>query len=158
MSDSGITIRQAVLADLDSLAVLFDRYRQFYSGASDVAGARAFLAERFNHGESVLFIAHDGALPLGFTQLYPGFSSLSMARTFLLNDLFVDPAGRRRGIGKGLIAAARAYAVSVGAIWMNLQTARTNSNAQALYRATGWRLDEVYIDFNLPLGGRAEAL
>ena len=36
-------IRQAVLADLDAVAILFDSYRQFYGQASDEAAAKTFL-------------------------------------------------------------------------------------------------------------------
>ena len=87
-----VLVRQAVLADLAVLAPLFDGYRQFYGRASDPAAAEAFLRARFDHGESVLFLAtDDSGRPLGFTQLYPSFSSVSLARVFILNDLFVVP-------------------------------------------------------------------
>lgn len=106
---SNIEVRQAVLADLEDLARLFDEYRQFYGRESDVQAAKAFLAARFNHGESSLFIAHDVASPVGFAQLYPSFSSVSMARTFILNDLYVRPQARRKGIAKRLLVAAEQF-------------------------------------------------
>jgi hypothetical protein len=93
-----ITVRQAVLSDLEALAPLFDSYRQFYGRASDLSAATAFLSARFNHNESVLFIAHEGDKTVGFTQLYPSFSSVSMARILVLNDLFVDEHARRKGV------------------------------------------------------------
>jgi len=71
---------------------LIDAYRQFYKQSSDVASAYEFLKERFSHGESVIFLAFEGDQALGFTQLYPSFSSVSMARVFILNDLFVAQA------------------------------------------------------------------
>ncbi len=148
---ANLTIRQAVLADLDALVPLFDQYRRFYNKPSDPAAARAFLTARFEHGESVLFIAHDGAQALGFTQLYPSFSSVSLARVFVFNDLFVLEAGRRRGIAKGLIEAAAGYAKATGAIALNLSTARNNHHAQALYHASGWERDEVYVEYSLSL-------
>lgn len=146
-----ITIRQAVFSDLDVLASLLDQYRQFYKRPSDVAAARAFLAERFDHGESVCFIAYDDAQPLGFTQLYPSFSSMSLVRIFVFNDLFVVDAGRRRGVGKGLIEAAADYARTLGARLLTLSTARDNEQAQALYRSTGWELEEDYVEYCLML-------
>jgi ribosomal protein S18 acetylase RimI-like enzyme len=145
------TVRQAVLADLDALVPLLDQYRQFYQQPSDLAAARAFLTERFNHGESVLFLAHDGDTALGFVQMYPTFSSGSLTRAFVLNDLFVMEAGRRRGVGKALIAAAAQYAKAVGASYLSLSTAKTNERAQALYHSTGWVREEVYIEYNLML-------
>lgn len=150
-NDPTFTVRQAVLADLELLVPLLDQYRQFYQRPSDPAAARAFLLDRFNHGESVLFIAQDGATVLGFTQLYPSFSSLSLMRTFVFNDLFVAEAGRRRGVGKALIEAAASYARSLGARFLSLSTARDNEQAQALYEASGWKRDETFCTYTLML-------
>ncbi|MEX2494081.1 MAG: GNAT family N-acetyltransferase [Nitrospirales bacterium] len=137
-------VRQAVLSDLDELVPLFDSYRQFYGRESDVVGAREFLLSRYNHGESVLFIAQKGEETVGFVQLYPSFSSVSLARTFILNDLFVSPWARRGGVAKNLISAAIEFAGSLGAIRMTLSTAVTNAAAQALYKSSGWQRDEQY--------------
>jgi hypothetical protein len=88
-------VRQASIFDLDTLVPLFDGYRQFYRQPSDPERARAFLTERFAHHESLILLACDehGA-GLGFTQLFPLFSSVRMARIYLLNDLFVVPSAR----------------------------------------------------------------
>lgn len=85
-----LTVRQAVYTDLDALSELFDRYRVFQGKESALAAARAFLKARFDHGESVVFLAHDASsMPLGFAQLYPSYSSTALARVFILNDLYV---------------------------------------------------------------------
>ena len=148
---STVTVRQAVLSDLDALVPLFDGYRQFYGRASDVRAARDFLQARFNHGESILFIAHEGDAPVGFTQLYPSFSSISLARVFVLNDLFVREQERRKGVGATLIAAAAEFARSLGAVRLTLSTATTNETAQALYRSTGWKRDEQFLVYHLAI-------
>src|SRR5689334_3098393 len=103
---AGMDIRQATIADLDALAPLVDGYRQFYKQPSDPDAARRFLADRFHHRQSVIFLAAVDGKAAGFTQLYPSFSSISMARTFILNDLFVTPEARGLGVGKGLLKAA----------------------------------------------------
>ena len=131
---SSIAVRQAVFADLDALVKLFDAYRMFYGQVSDPAGARTFLGQRFEHAQSVVLIAEERDNALGFTQLYPSFSSLSMARTFLLNDLFVAPHQRRKGVGKVLLQAAADFARHVGAVRLTLSTAVTNAPAQAAVR------------------------
>ena len=146
-------VRQAVLADLPVLAPLFDGYRQFYGRTSDVAAAEAFLRERFNHGESVVFLAHDEGVPVGFTQLYPSFSSVSLARTFVLNDLFVVPGRRRTGVGSALLRAATEHARSLGAVRVTLNTDIENTSAQAVYEARGWKRDREYFVYHfLPQG------
>ena len=152
-----ITVRQAVLADSEALAALFDDYRQFYGRASDLSGAREFLRARFEHGESVLFIALEGDAPVGFTQLYPSFSSLSLARVYVLNDLFVCAHARRQGVAARLLSAAADYAQSVGAVRLTLSTATTNVAAQSLYRSLGWQRDEQFLVYELTIPGRGAA-
>ena len=145
-------VRQATVADLDALAPLFDGYRQFYGRATDPVAARQFLLDRFNHGESVIFVAHRDGVPVGFTQLYPSFSSVSMARIFILNDLYVTEAGRRSGVASALISAAVEFAKTVGAVRLTLSTAVTNHSAQALYSAMGWTKDEQFFVYNRAIG------
>ena len=150
---STTTIRQAALTDIEALTVLFDEYRQFYGRASDCKAARAFLISRFEHGESVLFLALRDNEPIGFTQLYPSFSSLSLGRTLVLNDLFVHPSGRKKGIGAELIRVATQYAKTVGAISMSLSTATTNKTAQSLYESLGWQHDEQFWTYEFTVQG-----
>ncbi len=142
------TVRQAVLADLAVLAPLFDAYRQFYGRAADVAAAESFLRERFDHGESVIFLALAAGAPAGFTQLYPSFSSVSLARTFILNDLFVVPGQRRAGVGSALLRAATEHARSLGAIRVTLNTDIENTPAQAVYEARDWKRDREYFVYH----------
>ncbi|MDO9105921.1 MAG: GNAT family N-acetyltransferase [Methylovulum sp.] len=144
-----LSVRQAVLSDLDALAFLFDNYRQFYGKVSDLGAARSFLLDRFNHGESVLFIAENNATAIGFVQMYPSFSSVSLARTFVLNYLFVDAQYRRQGVAKRLIYTATSYAKALGAIRLTLSTAVTNTEAQALYQFTGWTCDKQFYVYHL---------
>jgi len=84
-----VVVRQAGPADLEAIVPLFDGYRQFYGQPSELDRVRAFLKERLARGDAVLLIAEADGRALGFTQLYPSFSSVSMAPIFGLNDLFV---------------------------------------------------------------------
>jgi ribosomal protein S18 acetylase RimI-like enzyme len=136
----------------DSLAAaaLFDAYRQFYGLAPDLPRAQAFIGERLARQESVVLLAGEpGAAALGFCQLYPSFCSLEAAPIACLYDLFVAPAGRRKGIGRALLEAAAAQARLRGWARLDLTTARTNAEAQSLYRALGWVQDEVFLSFSL---------
>jgi ribosomal protein S18 acetylase RimI-like enzyme len=148
---SNITVRQAVLSDIEALVPLFDSYRQFYGRASDLSAAREFLLARFNHGESVLFIAHEGNTPIGFTQLYPSYSSVSLARVFVLNDLFVHEQARRKGVASKLMSAATDLAKSLGAVRVSLSTATSNETAQALYQSAGWNRDEQFFVYHFAI-------
>ncbi len=151
-SNAQIIIRQATVDDLDVIVPMFDAYRQFYQQSPDLGLARAFLLERFQHNQSIIFLALDlDGFPLGFTQLYPSFSSGLARRTFILNDLFVVPEARRRRVGHLLLQAAAGFGRKVGAARLTLSTALDNAPAQALYESLGWRRDHVFCAYALPL-------
>ena len=141
------TVR-AGLDDLEALVPLFDGYRQFYRQPSDLVGARAFLAERIKRDESVIFLAIvDGAVA-GFTQLYPSFSSVSMKRLWVLNDLFVAPTARKAGAGRALLDRAERWARETGAKGLTLSTELTNATAQRLYESAGWTKDDEFVHYH----------
>jgi GNAT superfamily N-acetyltransferase len=142
-------IRLAGTGDLDALVALFDAYRVFYQCPSDPDRARAFLAARLDQGDSRIFLAVRDGRAFGFTQLYPSFSSLSMQRLWILNDLFVDPGARRTGTGKALMAAAEDFARADGAKGLALATQTGNHTAQGLYAKMGYRRDEDFFHYFL---------
>lgn len=145
-------IHQASLADLENIVPLFDGYRQFYGQASDLECARQFLRERLEREESIIFAAvNEEGSAVGFTQLFPSFSSVSAARILILNDLYVAPEGRRRGVGTLLLRAAAAYGRSVGAVRLTLSTGITNQAAQAAYERDGWVRQTDFYSYDLAL-------
>lgn len=147
-------VARAAVGDLDVLVPLFDGYRTFYGKPSDPAKARAFLRERLANDESVVFLARDpDGSALGFTQLYPCFSSVSARRLWILNDLFVSPVARRRGVAKALLQRAREHGVETGVVRLTLQTAHDNAQAQALYESLGWVRQEGMYEYALELQG-----
>jgi ribosomal protein S18 acetylase RimI-like enzyme len=141
-SATGVSIRRAGPQDLDALALLFDAYRGFYGQPSDVPRARDWLRTRMRVGESVVLVAEREGAVVGCTQLYPMFSSVRLARTWILNDLFVAEAARRGGVARALLDAAVAFARAEGAAGISLETTRGNAAARALYRAAGWSEDD----------------
>lgn len=132
-------IRKAAIDDIEPLAVLFDLYRTFYQKPTDIEGAKTFLIERIEKNQSEIFIAISEKELLGFVQLYPIFSSVSMKRTWLLNDLFVHEKARNKGVAQALLKAAADYGASTKAKWLLLQTGEDNTTAQALYEKNGWK-------------------
>jgi ribosomal protein S18 acetylase RimI-like enzyme len=144
-----IFTRPATLADVDSIAPLFDAYRQFYEQAPDLALATRFIQARLEKQESVILLATDaGSQVLGFCQLYPSFCSVEAQPIYVLYDLFVAPAARRSGAGRALLQAAEARAAADGKARMDLTTAKTNTPAQAAYTALGWVRDEVFYAYS----------
>lgn len=140
-------IRVASIHDLDAVAVLFDQYRQFYEKASDLNTARVFLKERMEKKESVIFVAEKDGKLIGFTQLYPMFSSNMMKTQWILNDLFVESNERKSGAGEKLMKEAMAFGVKDGSRGLSFQTAVTNAPAQRLYEKLGWKKNETFLTY-----------
>ncbi|RAU91602.1 GNAT family N-acetyltransferase [Paenibacillus sp. YN15] len=144
-----VTIAQATIRELEDAAALFDEYRVFYDQESDLEGAKAFLFDRLEHGESVIFLARDDSdgAAVGFMQLYPLFSSVSMKRIWLLNDLYVRESHRGKQVGKALLEAAREYAVLTKSKGLEIATQVTNLRAQKVYLEHGYVLDEEFFHY-----------
>jgi ribosomal protein S18 acetylase RimI-like enzyme len=137
---------------VELIAPLFDLYRQFYKYKSDLEGALRFLAERLKNGESVAFLALDeNGRALGFTQLYPSFSSTTMQRLWILNDLYVIPECRKGGVASALMEQARQLGIETGAAELMLETAVDNFTAQRLYEKLGWQRDKEFYTYHLYL-------
>jgi GNAT superfamily N-acetyltransferase len=152
--ESTIEIIRATIDDLELLVPLFDGYRQFYKQETDLAGARNFLEAHFEENTSVVFLAlrideQGQRQACGFTQLYPSFSSVSMKRLWILNDLFVAPTARRTGTGTALLERARQFAIETHAKGLSLTTGVDNYTAQSVYEAHGWKRDQEFYAYHL---------
>lgn len=147
-----LVVRQASIHDLELVAPLFDAYRVFYGRPTAIDESTQFLRERFQHADSIVLVAIDAeGEGLGFVQLYPLFSSVRATRMYLLNDLFVAPHARRRGVAAALMHAAADHARALGAGGMTLATQHTNHTAQHLYESLGWVRDREFCDYFLRL-------
>jgi GNAT superfamily N-acetyltransferase len=147
-----VSVRLAALQDLEQLVPLFDGYRQFYGKPPDPALARRFLSDRLSRQDSLVLIAEEPRpAAVGFVQMYPSFSSVRAARIYILNDLFVVASARRRGTGSLLLRSAAEHARASGAVQLKLSTEIKNVSAQRLYAALGWKRDEDFYEYALPL-------
>ena len=151
-----ITTIKANIEHLALLTPLFDGYRVFYKQKSDIEKAKAFLKMRFELQDSVIFMAMQKAVDkelqeqseaIGFTQLYPYFSSVTMERLYILNDLFVLPSKRGLGMGELLLKKAQQFAIDIEAKGLDLSTAIDNP-AQKLYERLGWKKDVDFYSYN----------
>jgi GNAT superfamily N-acetyltransferase len=139
-------IKQATLADLSDIAILFDGYRQFYQQVSDIKLAQDFLRERIVNNESIIFICYEANKAVGFTQLYPTFSSVSAQRSWILNDLYVIPEKRGEGYGEAILLHAQSFAKTGKYKGLALETAADNP-AQQLYERLGWEKDDAFLHY-----------
>ena len=147
-----VNVRWANVSEIEKIVPLLDAYRQFYEKPSDAALSRAILSARMSGEQSKVVLATDETgVALGFVQLYPLFSSLSMSleesSVWLLNDLFVSPQARGRGVGAALLKFAQDWSAAEGLGYLMLETAKTNATAQSLYESQGWQRDEMYYTY-----------
>lgn len=150
-----INMRTAHQRDAANLAKLFNQYRQFYNQAPQLEQAERFISERLKKQDSTIFVAEAGGLTnnnlsqiIGFCQLYPCFSSISMKKAWILNDLYIAPDFRKNGVGKKLIEQALEFCRKNEAAYVTLQTAHTNIAAQALYKKLGFEEEKQFLTFN----------
>ncbi|PJZ46357.1 GNAT family N-acetyltransferase [Leptospira brenneri] len=142
-------IRQANYKDVSKISPVFDEYRQFYGQNPNITGASRFLQDRMEHAQSIIFVAEDpntGEIA-GFTQLYPVFSSISMQRSYLLNDLFVKKTFRKQGIAKQLIAEAKSFTKSNSGKGLELSTSTHNNEARTLYTNEGFEQEKEFLTY-----------
>ncbi|MFC4025548.1 GNAT family N-acetyltransferase [Oceanobacillus longus] len=142
---------QATIEDLDGVSNLFNLYRMFYQQETDMEGAKTYIKERIESKESVIFVVKDKQNYIGFIQLYPTFSSISMKRAWILNDLYVDTKARKQGVGEMLLDKAKEYAIETGAKSLSLSTAQDNYSAQRLYEKSGYKKDSQFFHYELDL-------
>ena len=133
---------------VDLVADLFNKYRVFYKQQSDIELAKRFIQTRLDNNESVIFIAlNSDQSPVGFTQLYPTYSSVRVVKNWILNDLYVEKEYRKQGIGEKLIQTAMDFAKENNAKFVQLSTAVDNYTAQSLYEQIGFKKQEPETDF-----------
>jgi ribosomal protein S18 acetylase RimI-like enzyme len=150
-------IRRAHANDVHRVAPLFDAYRQFYGASPDLAAARDFIAARLGRDESVVLLAvtrASDAAPeeaVGFAQLYPSFSSVSLGAVVVLNDLYVKPEWRRTRVARSLVEEAARHGERVGAIRVELSTQNTNAPALSLYESLRFSPEHEFTHMSLPL-------
>lgn len=143
-----LTILPVTALDYDDLVPLVESYREFYKQSPN-PGTLTYIADRFDRGEAVGFIARLDRRAIGFTICYPTFSTVALAPIWLLNDLYVAENYRGQGIASQLMQTAENAARDAGAARIWLRTANDNSAAQRLYEGRGWGLDTVFRRYDL---------
>ncbi|WP_108651652.1 GNAT family N-acetyltransferase [Dongshaea marina] len=152
MNNSTIKIQQATLAQLDDVAILFDKYLQFYEQPADLGLCTQYIRQRMENSESVIFLATNAqGEALGFTQLYPMFCSVAAQRYYVLYDLYINEQARKQGVARALMEQAQLFAKQAGAYKLTLETAIDNLPAQKLYESIGYQRDTEFYSYALEL-------
>jgi ribosomal protein S18 acetylase RimI-like enzyme len=85
-----------------------------------------------------LWLVEDGGRAVGYVALALGFSFEYGGRDGLVDELYLEPAARGRGLGRAALAALLAEADALGLAAVHLEVERGNAAAERLYRSLGF--------------------
>ncbi|MGX6444843.1 N-acetyltransferase family protein [Neobacillus sp. K501] len=139
-----VKIRQATIVDVPNLVPIFDEYREYFKQQKNPAEVERFLFEKFEHLESVIFLAEIDSEVIGFAQVYPIFSSLTLKRVWLLNDFFIFEAYRNRGVGSELFRKVKEFSILTKAKGIELSVEHVNEKAWQFWERLGFKIDDEF--------------
>ena len=155
MSAATVRVQPLGESDLDAVLPLIAGYQRFYKAEPDDAQNRSFFRRFLAPSDDGLLLgAWTGGELVGFATLYWTFSSTSAAETVLMNDLFVPPDQRGKGVGRALIEASVEVARQRGAHHLEWLTATDNEVAQRLYDRMG-ASRSTWLSYEIPTAGGA---
>jgi len=150
-----VTLHTVAEDDLAELLPLMRGYASFYEASPSDEGllavSRALIADREREGVQII-ARDDGGAPVGFATIFWSWSTLGARRLGVMNDLFVAPGARGRGIADALIAECVERCRQHGAGSLGWQTAKDNLRAQAVYERVGATREE-WLDYSISVGG-----
>jgi GNAT superfamily N-acetyltransferase len=147
----GVEVRPARTEEIEEMLPLIRAYCEFYETEPNDEGLRRMFETLISDpGQGAVFIARDGGKAVGFATLDWKWSSLKAARIGYLEDLFVDPETRGKGIADALIAVCADRCRELGMPAMEWLTAPDNHRAQTVYNRTGADSD-TYVEYDLEL-------
>ena len=151
MTGSPLAIRPFAAADRAAWDRMWAGYLTFYETSLEAAVSDDTW-ERFIEpapGHLGLMALGEETGPLGFAHaiVHPG--TWSPRPVCYLEDLFVTPEARGRGVGRALIEALAARGREEGWLRIYWQTAHDNTRAQALYDKLAERTDWIRYDLDL---------
>jgi ribosomal protein S18 acetylase RimI-like enzyme len=132
-------LRAATLGDCPLLVTLMS---EFYAESGyplnrrRAEGAFSELLADQGLGQVWLIQAQPG--PVGYVVLTLGYSMEYGGRDAFVDDLFIRPTFRGRGLGKLALAEVRAACEERGVRALHLEVGRHNAAAQSLYRRVGF--------------------
>jgi GNAT superfamily N-acetyltransferase len=133
-----IAIRPLMRDDFPAWKVLWDGYNAFYGRAGRTALpaeiTQATWSRFFDAGEPMhALVAERSDELLGLAHFLFHRSTIQLAPSCYLQDLFTVEAARGKGVGRALIEAVYRHAVQAGSPRVYWQTHETNATAMQLY-------------------------
>ena len=76
--------------------------------------------------------------PVGYIAICIGYSIEFAGRDAFIDEMFIVPEQRAKGIGKAALGLVKSEAASLGIRALHLEVARTNERAKRLYASAGF--------------------
>ena len=136
-----MVVRPAKHEDRPQLIELMRGYFAFYRAPLPSEEKLASLLDTLERepDRGVQLVADESGRLQGFATLYACLDTFLADRILVMNDLFVEPAVRSRGVGAALFDASLAYATDRGYARLDWVTAADNRDAQRFYERHGGR-------------------
>jgi ribosomal protein S18 acetylase RimI-like enzyme len=135
-------LRVGTAADADLLGRLLWEFNAEYGESLPTAATIARLARPQLESGEVAALFGPGTPPAGFAQLRFRLSLYADGPDACLEELWVRPAERGRGLGRALLVGAMSLARARGATRLDLNTSVADEAARALYASTGFTNEE----------------
>jgi GNAT superfamily N-acetyltransferase len=138
-------VRAATEEDLPLVLAFIRELAEYEKLGHEVTATEADLHDTLFGPDRVAYavLAFAGDQPAGFAVYFISFSTFLARPGLYLEDLYVRPAWRRRGLGRKLLAHLARIAVDRGYGRMEWSVLNWNEMALRVYRAVGARaLDE----------------
>ncbi|MBN7798770.1 GNAT family N-acetyltransferase [Parahaliea mediterranea] len=121
--------------DLEEVLPLIEQYQQFYQVKNISTSRNREFFSQFNEANpfGCQFAYRESGKVIGFATVYFTFTSTIAAKVAVLNDLYICPDHRGKGIARKLIEHCRSFADQNGAARLQWVTAPSNETAQKLY-------------------------
>jgi diamine N-acetyltransferase len=138
-------IRRAGPGDGAAIAAMCARLSAHQGDIGSRFTAEHFRSEGFGTDRRfAAVVAEQGGEPVGYALFYPEYNTDLMQRSTYLVDLYVEPAARRAGLGRALMAATAKVAETDGATMLSWSVKRANTSARAFYRGIGREQPELF--------------
>jgi GNAT superfamily N-acetyltransferase len=149
--EQGVEVRPAREDEVEEMLPMIRAYCEFYETEPNDDGIRSMFQTLITDpSQGAVFIARADGRAVGFATLDWKWSSLKGARIGYLEDLFVDPEARGRGIADALIETCAGRCRELGMPALEWLTAPDNHRAQQVYDRTGAE-SGTYLEYDLEL-------
>jgi GNAT superfamily N-acetyltransferase len=139
-----VIIRDAVAADAATLVSLVHQFEREEGKSAEKLTVADVLAQGFGvQPRFRALFAEDAGRVLGYALFYPSYDSEHAARGLYLQDLFVVPEARGRGVGRALMAAVARACQADGGCYLFWNALEANHAGRAFYGRLGAREEEV---------------